>query len=49
MPVVATTDDERLGWAALAAIAQWQFEVPTRGGYPVLARAIQEFVFDPLG
>lgn len=45
MPVVASADDERLGWAALAAIAKWQFEVPVRGGFPVLARASQVFTF----
>jgi TonB family protein len=45
MPVVETADDERLGWAALAAIAKWQFEIPRRGGYAVLARASQVIVF----
>jgi TonB family protein len=49
MPVVAAADDERLGWAAQAAIAKWQFEIPRRGGHPVLARASQVFVFTPDG
>jgi outer membrane biosynthesis protein TonB len=47
MPVVADADDERLGWVAAATIAKWQFEVPRRGGHPVLARASQVFVFRP--
>jgi outer membrane biosynthesis protein TonB len=45
MPVVVTADDERLGWVALAAVLQWRFEPPRRGGHPVLARASQVFVF----
>ena len=47
MPVVVTADDERLGWAAIGAVAKWRFEVPRRGGYPVLVRAQQDFFFAP--
>lgn len=46
MPTVVTADHERLGWAALGAIAKWKFEIPRRGGYPVLVRAQQDFIFD---
>jgi TonB family protein len=47
MPTVVSADDERLGWAALGAIAKWRFEIPRRGGFPVLVRARQDFVFEP--
>jgi outer membrane biosynthesis protein TonB len=47
MPRVAFADDERLGWSAVAAIAKWEFEVPHRSGFPVLARASQVFSFAP--
>lgn len=47
MPVVTAADDVRLGWAAVAAIEQWQFEPPRRGGHPVLAHAAQTFVYVP--
>lgn len=49
MPFVREADDERLGWVALSAIAAWTFEVPRRGGHPVLARASQVFVFNADG
>lgn len=48
VPVVVRADDPRLGWAALGAIALWRFEIPRRGGHPVLVRAIQDFVFEPV-
>jgi len=47
MPTVIKADDERLGWSALGAMAKWRFEIPRRGGYPVLVRAQQDFVFAP--
>lgn len=38
LPRIVKADDERLGWAAMTAIAQWTFEPPLKNGQPVLAR-----------
>lgn len=45
LPVPAAAENQVLGSLATAAVAQWQFEPPTRGGKPVLVRAAQRFAF----
>jgi TonB family protein len=47
IPVVTATDHSLLGASAVAAVSQWRFEPPTRGGKPVLVRAEQVFSFYP--
>jgi TonB family protein len=47
MPSVSRDQDNALGWAAVQAVAQWQFVPPTVNGTPVTAHARQEFVFKP--
>jgi periplasmic protein TonB len=45
MPSGSVQDDDRLSGLALAALRQWKFEPPTRGGKPVLVAAQQTFNF----
>jgi TonB family protein len=47
IPIVTVTDHSFLGASAVAAVAQWRFDPPTRGGKPVLVRAEQVFTFQP--
>jgi TonB family protein len=47
MPVVAGRSDDSLAGFAIAAVKQWRFEPPTRGGIPVLVRVSQDFNFVP--
>ena len=45
MPVVLSSPSPAYAQAAVAALSQWRFSTPTRGGQPVAVRARQEFVF----
>lgn len=45
MPVVRQTDHDALVLPAIEALSHWRFEPPTRGGAPVLVRAVQSFRF----
>jgi len=45
MPVVMNATDNLLAAAAVSALEQWRFAVPTRGSTPVAVHAQQEFVF----
>lgn len=45
MPVVLNSPAVAYAQAAVDALIQWRFKVPTRGGQPVAVRARQEFVF----
>lgn len=45
MPVVMNATDNLLAAAAVNALEQWRFAVPTRGSMPVAVHAQQEFVF----
>ena len=45
MPVVMNATDNLLAAAAVNALEQWRFAVPTRGSTPVAVHAQQEFVF----
>lgn len=45
MPAVTQAEDLRLAAPAIAALALWKFEPPTRNGSPVLVRASQQFNF----
>lgn len=45
MPVVRETDDDALVLPAIEALSHWRFEPPTRGGAPVIVRAVQSFRF----
>jgi TonB family protein len=47
MPAVSAKDDPHLTALAVAALRQWKFEPPTRGGKPVLVKASQVFNFGP--
>lgn len=47
LPAVESSSDPAQAEAALAALAQWEFEPPTRGGRPVLVHALQAFRFRP--
>ncbi len=47
LPVIVSEGDSLLAAAAVAAVKDWRFEVPTFRGKPVLAQAEQEFVFQP--
>jgi len=47
LPIIRSPADEFLAAAAVAAVKRWRFEPPTRHGQPVLARAQQQFDFDP--
>lgn len=47
VPVAVAADHPWLAGSAVAAVAQWRFEPPTRRGQPVLVRAEQVFTFDP--
>lgn len=44
-PQVVSEDNAALGWAALDAVAHWQFEPPLHAGAPTLAIAHQTFVW----
>jgi TonB family protein len=45
IPVIVSDSDRFLAAAAVAAVKEWRFEVPTFRGKPVLAQAEQVFVF----
>lgn len=45
LPAPLTTENSILAGLATAAMEQWQFEPPTRGGKPVLVHATQRFSF----
>lgn len=45
MPIVITSDDEGFTRSVLIALSDWRYEVPTRGGFPVLVRECREFTF----
>lgn len=45
MPVVVYSPALVYSQAAVSALNQWRFTLPTRGGKPVAVRARQEFVF----
>lgn len=45
MPVVLSSTDMDFAAAATAALAQWRFTPPSRGGRPVAVQVRQEFVF----
>lgn len=45
LPVILQTTHPAFANAALRALADWQFAVPTRHGQPVIVRLQQEFVF----
>lgn len=45
LPVVAETTHPAFADAALRALADWQFSVPTHQGHPVIVRMQQEFIF----
>lgn len=47
MPYIVSADDDRLGWAALAALRQTWYQVPQRRGKPVLTHVIRTFSFGP--
>ncbi len=47
IPVVTGAPYRLLASSAIAAVAQWKFEPPTRAGRPVLVRAEQTFAFAP--
>ena len=47
IPLVTAASHPLLGASAVAAVAQWRFEPPTRAGRPVLARIEQVFTFQP--
>lgn len=46
IPLALAATHPELGASAIAAVVQWQFQPPTRGGKPILARAEQVFRFD---
>mgnify|MGYP001544323660 CR=1 FL=1 len=46
MPVVVSGTADRQAEAVVAALMQWQYSVPRRGGEPVSVHASQTFVFD---
>lgn len=45
IPVVARMTHEAFGHAAVAALEQWRFTPPTKGGRPTMVKVTQEFVF----
>lgn len=45
LPGIVQASNAEVGAAALAAVRQWQFEPPLRGGRPVLIRVTQELRF----
>lgn len=45
IPVVARMTHEAFGHAAVAALEQWRFAPPKKGGQPTMVRVTQEFVF----
>jgi TonB family protein len=45
MPVVLSSAHEALALAAVGALSQWRFNLPTRAGRPVTVRVRQEFIF----
>jgi TonB family protein len=47
VPTVPSEADPALTDLAVDALAQWQYEPPTRGGKAVLARVSQQFRFNP--
>ena len=47
MPVVTNRPPAELANLALAAAQQWQFDIPTRKGRPVLLRVSQNIHFKP--
>jgi TonB family protein len=47
MPAIVTATDDRLGAVAAAAVAEWRFDPPLRGGAPALVRIEQDFHFEP--
>lgn len=47
IPCAISATHPELGASAVAAVAQWRFQPPTRRGEPVLVRAEQIFRFDP--
>jgi TonB family protein len=49
MPAGSLKEDSQLIALAIAALRQWRFEPPTRGGTPVLVAAIQVFNFGTTG
>jgi TonB family protein len=48
LPVAAAATHDLLAGAAAAAVAEWQFTAPQRGGQPALVRIEQTFKFDPV-
>lgn len=48
VPVVTDASHPLLAGSALAAVSQWTFEPPLRGGKPVLAHAEQVLTFQPV-
>jgi TonB family protein len=47
MPVVLSSTDIDFATAAGAALSQWRFTPPSRGGQPVAVQVRQEFIFAP--
>ena len=47
LPLATQASHPQLAATAVAAVAQWQFEPPTRHGEPVLVHAEQVFAFYP--
>lgn len=45
MPVVINSPDRTFALAAVNALNQWRFSLPTRSGQPVAVRVRQEFIF----
>lgn len=47
MPTASNYDHPMIALAAVHALEQWEFSVPTRGGQPVVVHASQWFAFGP--
>lgn len=45
LPVILKSTDPAFAEAAIRALSEWRFSVPTRDGEPVIVRTRQEFVF----
>ncbi len=45
-PGVLMSTNDRLDDAAITAVVNWQFEPPLKDGKPVVARAVQSFLFE---
>lgn len=47
MPLVLSSDDEAFSRSVLAALTEWRYEPPRRGGARVIARVARRFDFRP--